>query len=180
MMNRYAIYNNNTTGTVSPAHNCNNWNPDADYAFARDWKLFPFLYKGKLPCKYNNCKKHFSPDRIIRIRPVTQYISDRHPCGVTRQQLDSVRLFFVTVSRISLSRFLNGSAGYRTDSEDSFECPGWSTVFNIPQCINQNTGTDTVIPYICLERRSIVSIVNRLKNRYPFLNFESAGKSVLQ
>ena len=128
IVERCSINNNidrNTTGTVTPTHNCKTRTPDDGNAYARDWKLFPFSYKGTVPCKHNDIKKHFPPDRSIVIYPVIQYISDRRPCGVSPQQLDSVGLFFETGNRISLSRFLNGSAGYRTYSEDSLKSPGW-------------------------------------------------------
>ena len=83
-------------GTVTPAHNCKTRTPDGGDAYARDWKPFPFLYKGTVPCRRISNKKHFPPDRSNSISPVIQYISDRRPCGVAPQQLDSVELFFET------------------------------------------------------------------------------------
>ena len=143
------------SGTDTPAHNCRNRNSDADYALTRDWNPSLLFYKGTVPCKHNNLKKHFLPERSTIIFPVTQYISDRRPCGVTRQQLDSVVCFFGIVNGITLSRLLNGSAGYCTDSEDTPKSPGWFCCIQLTDVHNQNTKTITVIPDICLERRSI-------------------------
>jgi len=177
----YSNDNNNLKlpGTVTPAHNCRNCKSDGSYTYMPDWKPFPFFYKGTVLCKRKRIKKHFPPDRANVICPGTQYISDRRPCGVTRQQLDSVKRFFETVNGTSLSRLLNGSAGYRTYSEDLKKVQGGFTVFDSTMCIKLNTKSTTVIPDICLERRSIGSTEERLKIRYPFLNFETAGKSVL-
>ena len=86
------FYFKNTTGTVTPTHNCENRSPDGDNALARDWNPFPFFKKGIVTCKRIKFKKHFPPDRSNVISPVIQYISDRRPCGVTRQQLDSVNI----------------------------------------------------------------------------------------
>jgi hypothetical protein len=101
-----------TVGTVTPAHNCKRRNSDVGYALCPDWKPSPFLSKGRLPCKRSSIKKQFLPGSIC---PIYRYISDRRPRGISPQQLDSAGYF----SRITLSRFLNGSVGYRTDSEDS-------------------------------------------------------------
>lgn len=123
-MNRYTI-DNNTKGTVTPAHNCRNCNSGGSDTLLLDWKPFPFFYKGIIPCKSNKIKKHFPPDRSNVIFPAIQYISDRRPCGVTRQQLASVNIFIGNGDRISIVRFLNGSVGYRIYSEDSVKSPGW-------------------------------------------------------
>lgn len=140
------------SGTDTSAHNCKNCNPDGSYAFLPDWNPFPSTYKGTVSCKRRNSTKHFPPDGAICLCPVTQYISDRRPCGVTRQQPDSAEQFFETDNGTSLLRFLNGSAGYRTYSEDSLMSPGWFYCIQPINVQKMNTKTTAVIPDICLER----------------------------
>ena len=152
--------NNNSdrkhSGTVNPTHNCKNRNSDGGYTLARDWKSFPlFLYKGKISCKRNTLKKQFLTDRVNRTCPVQQYISDHRPRGVSLQQLDSVRYFFEISGRITLSRFLNGTAGYRIDSENSIKSSGRYYRIQLSKVHKTEYVENAVIPDICLERRSI-------------------------
>jgi hypothetical protein len=86
---------------------------------------------------------------------MNRYISDRRPREVSRQQLDSAGYFFETIGRITLSRFLNGSVGYRTDSEDSLKSPGRYYRMRTENVLTTVCGKDAVIPDICLERRSV-------------------------
>ena len=118
-------YSGNTIkGTVTPTHNCKCCNPDDSYELLCDWKPSPFSYKGNVSCKRISSKKHFLSDRSNTIGPIKQYISDRRPRGLSPQQL-AVAFHRIPVRcTITLLRILNGTAGYRTDSEDSLTSPG--------------------------------------------------------
>jgi len=116
---------NNHAGTVTPAHNWKRRNSDAGKTILFDWKPSPFSYKGTWLCKrYVNNDKRFLPDGANSVYPIYRYISDRRPRGLSLQQLDFAAFYLVTRSEISLIRILNGTAGYRTDSEDSLKSPG--------------------------------------------------------
>jgi hypothetical protein len=148
----------NNTGTVIPTHNCIQPNSDVGNALVRDWKPFPFLSKGRLQCKRSSIKKQFLPDGAYVACPFDRYISDRRPRGISPQQLDSAGYFFETTGGITLSRFLNGSVGYRTDSEDSQKSPGRCCRIQSIRVHKTAFGKDAVIPDICLERRSTGNI----------------------
>jgi hypothetical protein len=111
-------------GTVTPAHNWKYRNSDAGKIIWPDWKPSPFFYKGTWLCKrYTNNEKRFLPG-CNHGSPIYRYISDRRPRGLSPLQLDVV-LHRVLIRRtITLIAFLNGTAGYRTDSEDSIKSPG--------------------------------------------------------
>ena len=113
------IFDYKNMGTVTPAHNWRNWNPDTVKTILCDWKPFPLRFKGKSPCKRSNIKKQNLPGRVSFPCPNTQYISDRRPRGLSLQQLDFAAFYFVTGSEITLISILNGPVGYRTNSEDS-------------------------------------------------------------
>ena len=153
---RNGIYNN--MGTVTSAHNCIQPSTDVGNALARDWKPSPFLSKGRLSCKRNSSKKQFLPGGVNTTSPKNRYISDRRPRGISPQQLDSAGFFLETTGGITLSRFLNGSVGYRTDSEDSLKSPGRYCRMRTENVLKTVCGKDAVIPYICLERRSTGNI----------------------
>ena len=121
-------------GTITPAHNCRCRSSDVGKYLLRDWKSFPLFYKGKSSCKSIFLKKQFPTDSVNHTCPVTQYISDHRPRGLSLQQLDSAKCFFETIGRISLSCFLNGTVGYRTYSEDSKRVQGGFTVFDLSMC----------------------------------------------
>lgn len=140
-------------GTVTPAHNCSHRSPDAGNTFARDWKPFPLSYKGKLSCKFNIINKQFLTDRE-NTYPVQQYISGHRPRGLALQQLDSVGYFFEIIDTITLSRFLNGAAGYRIDSENSIKSSGRCYRIQLSNVHKTEYVKNAVIPDICLERRS--------------------------
>jgi hypothetical protein len=159
--NRIVDYKN--MGTVTPAHNCRRHCPDDGKYIWPDWKPSPHLIKGNSPCKRTTNKKQFLPGRCYVTVPLGQYISDRRPRGLSLQQLDFAAFYFVTRSKISLRHILNGTVGYRTNSEDSLKSPGHycrirtlkvQTVFD----------KDAVIPDICLERRSISTAVMYCKD----------------
>jgi hypothetical protein len=118
------IYDYKNMGTVIPAHNCTSHNPDDGNTLTADWKPFPFLFKGRLSCKQIIIKKQILPGCVSFPCPNTQYISDRRPRGLSLQQLDFAAFYFVTQSKISLRHILNGTVGYRTNSEDSLKSPG--------------------------------------------------------
>jgi hypothetical protein len=120
--NRIVDYKN--MGAVIPAYNCKHRYPDAGNTTTADWKPLPHLIKGNSPCKRITNKKQFLPGKCYVTDPLGQYISDRCPRGVSLQQLDFAAFYIVIRSEISLMRILNGSVGYRTDSEDSLKSPG--------------------------------------------------------
>lgn len=157
------IYDYKTIGTVTPAHNCNNHNPDDGKYICFDWKPFLFLLKGKLSCKQIIIKKQFLPGRCHVTDPIGQYISDRRPRGLSLQQLDFAAFYFVTRSEISLIRILNGPVGYRTNSEDSLKSPGHSYRIQTEK-VQTVCDKDAVIPDICLERRSTSTAVAYCKD----------------
>ena len=152
---------NNHMGTITPAHNCRCRSSDVGKYLLRDWKSFPLFYKGKSSCKSIFLKKQFPPDSVNHTCPGTQYISDHRPRGLSLQQLNSAKCFFETIGRITLSCFLNGTVGYRTYSEDSKESRVF-LLYSTYQCAKQNTKTITVIPDICLERRSTGTTVKKI------------------
>ncbi len=155
--NRIAYHIN--TGTVTPAHNCIKPGPDAGNAFAFDWKPSPFQFKGRSSCKRAVVKKRFLPGGVYSTRPI-QYISDRRPRGLSPQQPDFVAFFFATRNEITLIRILNGTAGYRTDSEGSINSPGCCCRIRTEMVQNKSVcDNDAVIPDICLERRSISTVM---------------------
>lgn len=144
-----------TAGTETPAHNCIQPNTDVGNAFTCDWKPSPHLYKGRLSCKRDDDEKRFLPGSVDCACPIHRYISDRRPRGISLQQLDFVSFYFETRNEISLIRILNGTTGYRIDSEDSLKSPGRNYRIRFDKVHKTVFGKDAVIPYICLERRSI-------------------------
>jgi hypothetical protein len=157
---RYSCIHNidcNTKGTVTSAHNCIKLSTDDGNALLCDWKPSLLLSRGKSLCKRNNANKQFLSGSNHAC-PKYRYISDRRPRGVSLQQLDFAAFYFVTRSEISLMRILNGSAGYRTDSEDSLKSPGRYCRIRLEKC-KMICGKDAVIPDICLERRSISTVM---------------------
>jgi hypothetical protein len=115
----------NYSGTVTPAHNWINRNPDFEKSICFDWKPSSLFYKGTRPCKRHVINdKRFLPGRLHGAIPIYRYISDRRPRGLSPQQL-AVAFHRISVRcTITLFRILNGTAGYRTDSEDSLMSPG--------------------------------------------------------
>jgi hypothetical protein len=151
LCNRIVDYKNR--GAVIPAHNCKCRYPDAGTTPTADWKPSPHLIKGNSSCKRTTIKKQFLPGRCFAACPFEQYISDRRPRGLSLQQLVFVACYLVTRSKITLKSFLNGTVGYRTDSEDSIKSPGCYSRIRTEKC-KIVCDIDAVIPDICLERRS--------------------------
>jgi hypothetical protein len=120
--NRIVDYKN--TGVVIPAYNCKRRYPDVGNTPTADWKPSPFLIKGNSRCKRTTNKKQFLPGRCYVTDPLGQYISDRRPRGLSLQQLDVALHHRPMRCTITLFRILNGTAGYRTNSEDSIKSPG--------------------------------------------------------
>ena len=148
-------YSGNTIkGTVTPTRNCKLPKTDVGDAFSPDWKPSSLSYKGNVSWKRISSKKHFLSDRSNTIGPIKQYISDRRPRGLSPQQL-AVAFHRIPVRcTITLLRILNGTAGYRTDSEDSLTSPGHYSRIRIDNVQKTVFGKNAVIPDICLERRS--------------------------
>ena len=148
-------------GTVIPAHNCTT-RTDGGYAFSRDWKPFPLFYKGKVSCKRFINNRQFPADSVNRTCPPEQYISDRRPRGISLQQPDSAGSFSEIIGGIPILPFLNGTTGYRTDSEDSVESPGcYKRIQSTNVHKSEYEKNNTVIPDICLERRSAGTLTYR-------------------
>ena len=143
-------------GTVTPTHNCRNRNPDIGKRIWFDWKPSPLLYKGKLSCKLNIINEQVSTDSENTC-PVQRYISDHRPRGLSLQQLDAVGYFFEIIGRRTLSLFLNGTVGYRINSEDSIMSPGCYYRIQLIKVHKTEYVENAVIPDICLERRSTSS-----------------------
>jgi hypothetical protein len=140
------------TGTVIPAHNCRNRNADVGNTFSRDWKPFPLLYKGKVSCKRFINNKQFSTDSVNRTCPPEQYISDRRLRGISLQQPDSAGYFSEIIGGIAILPVLNGTTGYRTDSEDSVESPGcYKRIQSTNVHKSEYEKNNTVIRDICLD-----------------------------
>lgn len=112
------------SGTVTPRHNWKHRNTDAVKAIACDWIPSLFIYKGTQLCKrYTITDKRFLPGSN-KTCPKYRYISDRRPRGLSLQQPDVALCHIQARCTITLYCFLNGTAGYRTDSEDSLMSPG--------------------------------------------------------
>ena len=112
------------SGTVTPAHNWKGRNPDAVKTILCDWKPSLLHFKGTMLCKrYSINFKRFLPGCKF-ISPIYRYISDRRPRGISLQQLERALHQRQVRCTITLFRILNGTAGYRTDSEDSLKSPG--------------------------------------------------------
>ncbi len=151
-------YRYNTKGTVTPAHNCKLPETDAGYALWPDWKPSPLLLKGTVQCKQlDTTEKRFLPG-CNDACPIYRYISDRRPRGISPQQLDVAFHRISVRCTITLLRILNGSVGYRTDSEDSLMSPGHYNRIRKKKC-KTVCDEDAVIPDICLERRSISTVM---------------------
>ena len=169
----------NIVGTVTPAHKWKNRSTDVGYALTLDWKPSPFSFKGRVSCKRTWIIKQFLSDRVFAACPIKRYISDRRPRGRSLQQLAFAACYIVTRGKTSLLRILNGTVGYRNDSEDSNKSPGrycWIRNHNVHKTVSVKYA---VIPYICLERRSTGILICRKdrNSRYPLLNFEPVEKS---
>lgn len=150
--NRIVVYKK---GAVIPAYNCKRRYPDAGNTPTADWKPSPLLIKGNSPCKLTTNKKQFLPDWCYVTDPLEQYILDRRPRGVSLQQLDFATFYFVRQCELSLKHILNGTVGYRFNSEDSKKCPGRFYCRIRTEQVQTVCRNDAVIPDICLERRSI-------------------------
>jgi hypothetical protein len=144
-----------TAGTVTPAHNWKTRKPDIAITILCDWKPSPLLSKGKLSCKRNEDEKRFLPGSVDSACPIHRYISDRRPRGISPQQLDFAVYCFAIRSELSLFCILNGPMGHRTDSEDSLKSPGRNCRIRFDKVHKTVFGKDAMIPYICLERRSL-------------------------
>ena len=150
-----------TVGTVTPAHNCTQPKTDVGYALCPDWKPSPLSFKGRVSCKRTWIIKQFLSDRAFAACPIKRNISDRRPHGQSLQQLVFAACNFVTRGKISLLRVLNGTVGYRIDSEDSKKSPGrycWIRTYNVHKTVSVKYA---VIPYICSGRRSIGRFIYR-------------------
>jgi hypothetical protein len=144
------------SGTVTPAHNRINRNSDAGKTNICDWKPSPNFNKGTEPCnRHANDDKRFLPDGANMAYPMIRYISDRRPRGLSPQQLAAVFHRIPVRGTITLLRILNGTAGYRTDSEDSLKSPGRYCRMRTYKSAKTVCDNDAMIPDICLERRSI-------------------------
>jgi hypothetical protein len=154
----------NHPGTVIPAHNWINRNPGFVKSICFDWKPSLLFYKGTESCNRKiNGDKRFLPGCRKFAGPIYRYISDRRPRGLSLQQLAVVLHRIPKRHTITLLRILNGPAGYRTDSEGSIKSPGHYYRIRNQMC-KTVCNKDAVIPDICLERRSISTVVMYCKD----------------
>ncbi len=163
LIERYSCRRNidlDTVGTVTPAHNWEDLNPDASTTILLDWKPSLLLSKGRLSCKRKSIIKQFLPDRVDTTCPMIRYISDRRPRGVSLQQLvfAACYCYQVTQSKITLLLILNGTVGYRIYSEDTLKSPGRSCRIRTAKVLKNVYDKYAMIPDICLERWSTGTI----------------------
>ena len=114
--------------TVNPAHNCKCQCPDTGNALAADWKtvLINFLRKISydymiLPVsKYRRIRIDIRnlTCKILRFR-ISEKNFDCRPRGLSLHQLDILKYAQKAIENTTILHFLNGTVGYRTDSEDS-------------------------------------------------------------
>jgi hypothetical protein len=116
----------------------------------------------KVSCKRFINNKQFPTDSVNRTCPPEQYISDRRLRGISLQQPDSAGYLSEIIGGIAILSFLNGTTGYRTDSEDSVESPGcYKRIQSTNVHKSEYEKNNTVIPDICLERRSAGTLTYR-------------------